>query len=129
MKKFKVVVNGETFDVEVEELATTTQAAPVPARAKVDATRETTKAQAAVSKKIKAQALYGNNAVTAPLPGNINDVKVAVGDQVNAGDVVIILEAMKMENEVTAPMNGKIKEVHVQKGQIVQSGELLLVIA
>jgi len=128
MKKFKVVVNGETFDVEVEELATTTQAAPVPARAKVDATRETTKAQA-VSKKAKAQALYGNNAVTAPLPGNINDVKVAVGDQVNAGDVVIILEAMKMENEVTAPMNGKIKEVHVQKGQIVQSGELLLVIA
>ncbi len=121
MKKFKVVVNGESFDVEVEELATITQAG-------LHENLSTKVAPVAVSKKAKAQ-VHGANAVTAPLPGNINDIKVTVGDQVNAGDVLIILEAMKMENEVKAPMDGKIKEVHVRKGQVVQSGELLIVMA
>ena len=119
MKKFKVVVNGEAFEVEVEELTTT-----IPTRAKVGTTT-----RQVVNKKAKAQTIMlGINHVLAPLPGNINELKVAVGDQVNAGDVLIILEAMKMENEITAPIDGVIKELLVKKGQAVQSNELLLVL-
>jgi len=125
MKKFKVVVNGKTFEVEVEELAATTNAVVTENLPN----RETTKAQAAVPKKTNAQTAHGAIEVTAPLPGNINDIKVAVGDKVNAGDVLFILEAMKMENEILAPMAGKIKKVHVKKGQVVQSSDLLLVLA
>lgn len=120
MKKFKVVVNGETFEVEVEELTT-----PIPTQ-----TKAATTTRQAVAKKARTQtSVHGlNNNVTAPLPGNINEIKVAVGDQVNAGDVLVILEAMKMENEITAPVAGLIKELLVKKGQVVQSGELLIVI-
>ncbi|KAF1084650.1 2-oxoglutarate carboxylase large subunit [Sporotomaculum syntrophicum] len=116
MKKFKIVVNGETFEVEVEELTTT-----LPTQTKVVAQ--------AVTKKGKTYStVHGLNNVTAPLPGNVNEIKVSVGDQVNVGDVLIILEAMKMENEITAPIAGMIKELLVKKGQVVQSDELLIVI-
>ncbi len=119
MKKYKIVVNGETFEVEVEELTTT-----LPTQTKAAATT-----RQAVTKKAKTQmTVHGLNNVTAPLPGNVNEIKVAVGNQVNAGDVLIILEAMKMENEITAPIDGMIKELLVKKGQVVQSSELLIVI-
>ena len=64
-----------------------------------------------------------------PMPGNILDVKVAVGDTVAEGDVLIILEAMKMENEIVAPCSGKVASVNVQKGATVNSDDLLVVIA
>ena len=67
--------------------------------------------------------------VKSPMPGNILDVKVAVGDTVAEGDVLIILEAMKMENEIVAPCSGKVASVNVQKGATVNSDDLLVVIA
>ena len=73
-------------------------------------------------------AAAGQTAVTAPMPGNILDIKVSVGDTVNADDVVIILEAMKMENEIFAPASGKVIAINTTKGASVNSGDTLLVI-
>ena len=64
--------------------------------------------------------------VTAPMPGNILDVKVKAGDSVKAGDTLLILEAMKMENEISAPQDGTIASVNVRKGDVVNSGDLLI---
>ena len=68
----------------------------------------------------------GAVSVTAPMPGNILDVKVKAGDSVKAGDTLLILEAMKMENEISAPQDGTIASVNVRKGDVVNSGDLLI---
>ena len=64
--------------------------------------------------------------VKAPMPGNILDVKVAAGASVKAGDVLVILEAMKMENEIVAPQDGTVASVNVNKGDTVNSGDVLV---
>ena len=68
----------------------------------------------------------GAVAVKAPMPGNILDVKVAAGASVKAGDVLVILEAMKMENEIVAPQDGTVASVNVNKGDTVNSGDTLV---
>lgn len=144
MKKFKVTVNGETFEVSVEEmtaggqqpsLAVHTNVTPPsapPASAPPAAPKKSPepKPEAKPEKPAapKAAAPAGAGSVTAPMPGNINDVKVKEGDSVNKGDVLLILEAMKMENEIVAPVGGTVKQVLVQKGQTVNNGDLLVVI-
>ena len=70
----------------------------------------------------------GGTSVASPLPGSVFSIKVAVGDQVNEGDVVIILESMKMETEVRASTSGSIKSIQAQEGQNVKTGDTLLVI-
>ena len=67
----------------------------------------------------------GAGTVPAPLPGNINEVRFSAGQTVKAGDVVIILEAMKMENEIVAPKAGTLTKIHVQKGAVVNTGDPL----
>jgi glutaconyl-CoA decarboxylase len=67
--------------------------------------------------------------VTAPMPGKILNVKVNVGDSVNNGDLVLLLEAMKMENEVFASASGKVTEIRVKSGDSVNTGDILMVIA
>ena len=111
MKKYRVNVNGTVFEVEIEEM-TGAPAAPAVAAA----------APAAPA------APAGGEKITAPMPGNILDIKVNVGDTVNADDVVIILEAMKMENEIFAPASGKVIAINTTKGASVNSGDCLLVI-
>jgi biotin carboxyl carrier protein len=129
MKKYKVVVNGEPFEVEIEEAgisAATVRTAPltVPASQAAAPTPET----AAIPAAPKASAPAGAGTVTAPMPGNINDIKVKVGDKVSVGDALLILEAMKMENEISSPVAGTVKEVNIQKGQTVNNGDVMLVI-
>ncbi|MFR2466034.1 MAG: biotin/lipoyl-containing protein, partial [Clostridia bacterium] len=68
------------------------------------------------------------NKVSAPMPGKILDVKVAAGDDVKRGQVVAILEAMKMENEIVAPVDGKVATVNVNKGASVETGDVLITI-
>ncbi len=94
--------------------------APAPAAAPVAAPAPAAAPAAAPS--------AGQTAVTAPMPGNILDIKVNVGDTVSADDVVIILEAMKMENEIFAPASGKVVAINTTKGAAVNSGDCLIVI-
>ena len=129
---YKVTLNGKIYEVEVEKGEAVIQAeyeaalptAPAPAAPAAPAPVAAPAAPAAPAP--AASAAAGDNTVTAPLPGNINAVKVAVGDTVKAGTVLIILEAMKMENEVVAPTDGKISKIFGQKGAVVQTGDALV---
>ena len=104
MKYYNITVNGVAYSVSVEETAA--GAAPVAA------------APAAAPK--AAAGAAGAVAVKAPMPGNILDVKV------KAGDVLVILEAMKMENEIVAPQDGTVASINVNKGDTVNSGDVLV---
>ena len=108
MRNFVITVNGKTYEVGVEEVGVSASA-PVVAPAPVAAPA-------------------GGETVTAPMPGNILDIKVANGASVKSGDVLIILEAMKMENEIVAPQDGTIVSVSATKGSSVNTGDLLFVI-
>ena len=110
MKKYRVNVNGTVFEVEIEEM---TGAPAAPAAALAPA------APAAPA---------GGEKITAPMPGNILAVNVANGSAVKKGDVLMILEAMKMENEIMAPCDGAVTSVSVTKGAAVESGTLLCTI-
>ena len=112
MKKYKVNVNGTAYEVAIELMdgaapAAAPAAAPTPAAA----------------------APAGGEKVCAPMPGTILDVKVANGAAVKKGDILFILEAMKMENEIMAPCNGTVASLSASKGAAVESGALLCVIA
>ena len=111
MKKYNITVNGTTYAVEVEDLG----GAPAPAAAAAPAP-----APAA------APAAGGAASITAPMPGTVLDVKVSEGQAVNAGDVVLILEAMKMENEISAPSAGTVDKIVAAKGSSVNSGDVLI---
>ena len=111
MKYYNITVNGVAYSVSVEETAA--GAAPVAAAAPAAAPKAAAGAAGAVS-------------VKAPMPGNILDVKVAAGASVKAGDVLVILEAMKMENEIVAPQDGTVASVNVNKGDTVNSGDVLV---
>ena len=111
MKKYRVNVNGTVYEVELEEMtgapaasASAPAAAPAPA------------------------APAGGEKVSAPMPGTILSVNVAAGDAVKRGQVLMILEAMKMENEIMCPCDGTVTSVSVTKGAAVESGTLLCTI-
>lgn len=108
MKNYRITVNGTSYDVSVEELAggVAPVAAPAPAPA----------AKSAGAGSIK---------VASPMPGKILDVKANVGDAVKKGQVILILEAMKMENEVVAPEDGTVASIDVASGATVEAGDTL----
>ena len=125
MKYYNITVNGVAYSVSVEETAA--GAAPVAAAAPAaPAAPKAAPAPAAAPK--AAAGAAGAVAVKAPMPGNILDVKVSAGASVKAGDVLVILEAMKMENEIMAPCDGTVTSVSVTKGAAVESGALLCTI-
>ena len=115
MKKYRVTVNGTVYEIELEELTgaapvSTPAAAPAPAPAPA------------------AAAPAGGEQVTSPMPGNILAVNVAAGDSVKRGQVLMVLEAMKMENEIMCPCDGTVASIHTEKGAAVETGALLCVI-
>lgn len=128
---YEVTINNKKYEVEVERgqaaiLSTKEVTAPVmqpqAVAAPVPAAQAAPVAQAAPAVNIGA-----GEAITAPMPGNILDIKVSSGSQVKKGDILIILEAMKMENEITAPKDGVI-QIQTAKGSTVNTGDLLAVI-
>lgn len=125
MRRFSVTVNGNVYDVEVEELGA---GAPAPvAAAPVAAPAPAAPAAAPAAPKAAAPAgKAGAVTVSAPMPGNILKVNVSVGQAVKKGDVICVLEAMKMENDIPAPEDGTISSVNVQKGASVNSGDVLV---
>ena len=108
MKKYRVTVNGTAYEIQLEEL---TGAAPAPAAAPA-----------------AAAAPAGGEQATSPMPGTILDIKVSQGAAVKEGDVLMILEAMKMENEIMCPRSGTVASINTSKGASVESGTLLCVI-
>lgn len=120
MKKFNVIVNGKSYDVAVEELGEGAAPAAVPA-----ASAPVAAAPAPAPAAAPAPAVGAGEKVTAPMPGTILDVKVSQGASVSKGDVIMVLEAMKMENDIVAPCDGSVTSIVVKKGDTVQSGDTL----
>ncbi len=139
--KYVVTVNGKQYDVEVEKVgggyqpvsrnvasapiprvATPQPVAPAPAAAPAAAPVS----EAVVSPKPAASVSESDTKIECPMPGAILDVKVNVGDVVKNGQVLLILEAMKMENEIVSPVAGTISSVMVKKGDTVDSGRILI---
>ncbi|MGI6712741.1 MAG: biotin/lipoyl-containing protein [Bacillota bacterium] len=135
IKKFKVIVNGEAFEVEVEEVGATAPtpnpapvAAPVAQNIPVTPNPKPVSSPApASSETSKVAATGAANESTSPLPGTILRINVTEGQAVKAGQVVLVLEAMKMENEIVAPEDGIIRTINVSKGESVNTGDLLFV--
>ena len=139
MRKFSITVNGQAYEVEVEEIGAAPVFAPAPVAAPVAAPAPAPAPAAAPAPAPAAAAapapapapapaanVAGGEPVTAPMPGNILDVRVSAGQAVKKGDVLLILEAMKMENEILAARDGVVAGVAVAKGATVNSGDVLL---
>lgn len=130
--KYKVTLNNRVYEVEVEqgeamlvneyELAAPAVAAPAAAPVAVAPATAPAAAPAA-------GALAAGEVITSPMPGNILKINVAQGQHVNEGDVLIVLEAMKMENEISATKSGTVAQINVTKGAVVETGTPLVVIA
>jgi len=129
--KYKVTLNGKTYEVEVEhgkavlldEYEALAPAPAVSAPAPVSAPAENTPAPSATV------SLASGETVSAPMPGNIIRVDVKEGDKVTSGQILVILEAMKMENEIVAPKDGTVVQIVTSKGAVVETGSPLVVIA
>lgn len=127
MRKFIVNVNGTSYEVEVEEVGASSSApvtqAPAPIAAPAAAVTP-----AAAPAPAPAAAPAGGTPVKAPMPGNVLDIKVSNGQAVKKGDLLVILEAMKMENEIFAPADGTVTVV-ASKGSTVNSGDVLVTLS
>lgn len=122
MKKFNIKVNGKAYEVEVEEIGSSAPsysaaAAPAPASAP---------APAPASAPAPAPVSAGTSSIKAPMPGTINAVKVTAGESIKKGQVVAVLEAMKMENEIMAPEDAVVASVAVTQGQSVNTGDVIV---
>lgn len=130
--KYKVTLNGKTYEVEVEHGKATLldeyeALAPAPAAA-VSAPAEAAPVQSAPAAPAPVKIADGET-ISAPMPGNIIRVDVKEGDKVKSGQVLVILEAMKMENEIIATKDGTVAQVVTSKGAVVETGSPLIVIA
>lgn len=128
--KYQVTLNGKTYEVDVTEcdaiITSVTDAAPVAA-APVAPAAAPVAAPVAAAPASAAPTADGEK-VVAPMPGNILAVNISAGQAVKAGDVLFILEAMKMENEIVAPSAGTVKQVLVSKGATVNTDDVLAVL-
>lgn len=123
--KLQVTLNGKAYSVDVEGMkAKAPKVTPIKVAAPQPAPAAPVQAAAP-----KAAPTAGGNAITAPLPGTVTAIKVAAGQAVKKGDVVVIMEAMKMANEIVSEWDGTVSAVNVQQGASVNVGDALITIA
>lgn len=132
--KYKVTLNGKTYEVEVEVgkvvlLDEYEACAPAPAAAPAATAAPAAPAAPAAAPAPAPVALSDGEPVNAPMPGNILQIDVKEGDKVKAGQTLLILEAMKMENEIAAPKDGTVVQIATSKGAVVETGTPLIVLA
>jgi biotin carboxyl carrier protein len=129
MRKFKINVNGNQYEVEVEEVTSGAQPSPAvkPAPKATPAPKAAPQPKPVEEKK-EVMVSEGEEAIEAPMPGTILSINVKEGDMVKSGQILLILEAMKMENEILAPRDGKVVSIGTTKGASVNTGEKLVVI-
>ena len=132
MKRFNITVNGTAYDVTVDEVggASAPAAAPAPAAPAPAAPAPAAAAPAAAPAPAPAKPAgpVAGTKLSSPMPGNILDVVVKVGDAVKKGQKLIVLEAMKMENDITSDKAGTVKEIRVSAGQAVGAGDVVAII-
>ena len=121
MKNLKITVNGVVYDVQVEEVEGSAASASAPAAAAAPAAPKAAPAAAP-----KAAAAAEGEPVKSPMPGTILNVPVKAGQAVKSGDVLVVLEAMKMENEIKAGRDAVVASVAVTKGESVDTGAVLV---
>jgi len=130
MRKFNINVNGKSYEVEVEEVRDGVAAAPVvasaPAAPKTVSTPKATPAPAPKAAPVSVPA--GANTVVAPMPGTILSINVKAGDTVKKGQILCILEAMKMENEIMSGVDATVTSIAVNQGDSVNTGQVLVVL-
>jgi biotin carboxyl carrier protein len=115
MKIYKIKVNGKSYRVELEAIEQV-DTAPLEEKKKQD------------DRKPLVNSGNGAKEVVSPIQGQVTNIKVKVGDKVQKGDVLLIIEAMKLENEVVSPFEGEVKEILVNKGQNVKAKEPIVII-
>ena len=120
MKKYNITVNGTTYEVVVEEVSGSSSHAPVYSAPVAPSAPSAPKAAHSGP--------TGGKKVAAPMPGTILDMKVSVGQAVKKGEVLCVLEAMKMENDIPSPCDGVVMSVKVQKGASVSANDVILTI-
>lgn len=126
IKKFNVTVNGNAYQVEVEEIKDGISPAPRPVAVNVQAAPAPQAAPAAPQTTPNAPA--EGTTLNAPMPGTILSIAVKVGDTVKSGQLCVVLEAMKMENELPSPVDGVVKSINVTQGASVNTSDVLVVI-
>ena len=128
MKKFRVKLSGNVYQAEVEKVSDYLYRVRVDDNViEVEVESEAVKAVKSISKPAKTQET-GERVIQSMLPGTVTKILVSEREEVNAGDTLLILEAMKMENEIVAPASGKVKEIRVSEGQRVETGDVLVVL-
>ncbi|HEY5587267.1 MAG TPA: biotin/lipoyl-containing protein [Ruminiclostridium sp.] len=124
MSKYIIKVNGNPYEVEVQEIGGASSNVPTAIASKAIVKNSAPHV-------VKTTQSQSNNSgdVSAPMPGTILKVKVAIGEVIKKGQVLLILEAMKMENEIVSPADGKVTLLNVEAGQSVTAGEVMVSIA
>jgi len=128
---YEVTINNKKYEVEVERgqaVVLSVKDAPVQQAAPQAAPKAVPAAPAAAPATAPAAAPVNGEAIKAPMPGTILDIKVSAGSSVKKGDVLFILEAMKMENEISSPRDGVVAQIQTAKGSSVNTGDLLAVL-
>ena len=128
MRKFKVNVNGVAYNVEVAEEGVVAVAAPAAAPVAAAAPAPVAAAPAPVAAAPAPVAAAGDTTMTAPMPGSVSKIVAKEGQTVKKGDVIIMLEAMKMQNEMASPVAGVVKSINVSVGESVKPGQIMAII-